>query len=83
MTQKALQARADEVQREMVRYCAGLDRWDEMPVIVEGWLRVFEQLQAAGLLWATYRPQHHKTCRIKKDSECSCGLSALLALETP
>jgi hypothetical protein len=36
----------DEVQREMVRYCAGIDRWDAMPVVVEGWLRAFEQLQA-------------------------------------
>lgn len=43
----ALQARADEVQREMVRYCAGIDRWDAMPVVVEGWLRVFEDLQEA------------------------------------
>lgn len=37
--------RDDEVQREMTRYCAGIDQWDAMPVVVEGWLRVFEQLQ--------------------------------------
>lgn len=43
----SLLAKADEVQREMVRYCAGIDRWDQMPVVVEGWLRVFESLQAA------------------------------------
>jgi hypothetical protein len=36
----------NETQREMVRYCAGIDQWDAMPVVVEGWLRVFEQLQA-------------------------------------
>ena len=49
----------DEVQREMTRYCAGIDQWDAMPVVVEGWLRVFEGLQqqrdellAALKIWA-------------------------------
>jgi hypothetical protein len=42
---ESLQKKAEQVQREMVRYCAGIDHWDHMPVVVEGWLRVFEQLQ--------------------------------------
>ncbi|MGE3840076.1 MAG: hypothetical protein AB7I50_00670 [Vicinamibacterales bacterium] len=42
---EALVRAADEVHREMVRYCAGIDQWDQMPVVVERWLRVFEQLQ--------------------------------------
>ncbi len=47
LDREGLAIRADEVQREMTRYCAGLDHWHEMPVVVEGWLRVFESLQAA------------------------------------
>jgi hypothetical protein len=52
---------ADDVQREMVRYCAGLDQWDKMPVIVEGWLRVFEQLQSALEQQGPSEPQERAT----------------------
>lgn len=44
----ALRARADEVQREMVRAAAGLDNWDgSWPVVIERWVSVFEELQTA------------------------------------
>ena len=70
----SLGPRADAAQREMVRHCAGIDVWDQMPVVVEGWLRVLEQLiEAREALLAELARLNQQYEELKESEEASIG----------